>query len=110
MKKTIAVCFFVMGMLVFASTAFMAGPPVNTDILLVDKTGSTASEGRVLLATFACGGGYCEDGESCCDGYNACCPSGMNIYCSGSNTCYSSIADARADCGDSYDICWSPAD
>lgn len=99
-----------MGMLAFASTAFMAEPPVSTHLLQGDKIESSGpAENRVLLATFVCGGGYCDDGESCCDSYNACCPSGMNMYCSGSNTCYSSIADAQADCGDSYDICWSPA-
>ncbi len=57
---------------------------------------------------FPCGGGACESDESCCSGM--CCPSGLNIYCSGSNTCYDSTSDAEADCGSNYAICSSSAD
>jgi hypothetical protein len=69
----------------------------------------TSSENPVLLASFRCGSGTCEDGQSCC-GDGRCCPKGKNIYCSSSRLCYSSIAAAKADCGDNYTICASPAE
>ncbi len=62
----------------------------------------------VMSIAFTCGGGTCESSESCCDN-SVCCPSGMNLYCSSSNTCYSSISAAKKDCGESYTVCASPA-
>jgi len=69
----------------------------------------TSSENPIFLASFKCGTGTCEDGESCCSSYNICCPSGKNLYCSGSNTCYSTVEAAKADCGENYTVCASPA-
>lgn len=63
----------------------------------------------VVSAAFSCGSGTCKSSESCCDS-STCCPAGKNLYCSSSNTCYSSISAAKADCGDSYTICASPAE
>lgn len=63
----------------------------------------------VVSTAFTCGSGTCKADESCCDN-SACCPSGKNLYCNGSNKCYSSISAAEDDCGDSYTICASPAE
>jgi hypothetical protein len=69
-----------------------------------------SSENLIFLASFNCGTGTCKDGESCCSSYNICCPSGKNIYCSSSNTCYSTVDGAKADCGENYYVCASPAE
>ena len=69
----------------------------------------TSSENPIFLASFKCGDGACNDGWSCCSSYNACCPPGMNVYCSSSETCYSSVEAAKKDCGENYTVCASPA-
>jgi hypothetical protein len=110
MKKTIVTCLLVTGMLIFASVAFVAGSPRGVPSTPPDLNESAATVRPVLVASFNCGDGACDDGDSCCDSYNACCPPGMNILCPNSGTCYSSMGDAQADCGWDYDICWVPAD
>jgi hypothetical protein len=110
MKKTIVACLLVTGMLIFASAAFVAGSPRGVPYLPTDRTESAAKENPIVVASFACGGGACDDGWSCCDSYDACCPPGKNMLCPNSGTCYSSMDDAIADCGWDYDICWSPAE
>ena len=62
----------------------------------------------VVSTAFNCGEGTCKSSESCCNS-NICCPAGHNLYCSGSNTCYSTVSAAKADCGDNYTVCVSPA-
>ena len=109
MTKTIAVCMLVVGMLVFASTGFVANSSVGAPSLQGDRIESAApTDNRVLLASYPCADVYCDDGWSCCPGYNTCCPAGTNILCPGSNMCYSDISDAMADCGDYYYPCASP--
>jgi hypothetical protein len=68
-----------------------------------------SSENPIFLASFSCGSGTCDDGWSCCSSYNACCPPGKNVYCPSSNTCYSTVEAAKADCGENYYVCASPA-
>jgi hypothetical protein len=111
MTKTIVVCMLAVGMMLLASVGFMAnssvgGPARETDLI---KPVATA-DGPVLLASFSCGSGECDDGWSCCYDYDACCPPGMNLYCPGSGMCYSSISDAEADCGNNYYPCASPVE
>ena len=110
MTKTMIVCLFVTGMLAFILTGFVAEPPGGVPPLQRDQSELVVpTENPILIASFNCGDGYCDDSESCCYDYSACCPSGLNIFCSGSFTCYESLADAQADCGDDYYICASPA-
>jgi len=111
MTKTLVVCLLVAGMMVFASIGFVANSSVGGPARDSDPIKSVAkTDDRVLLASFACGSGACDDGWSCCYDYDACCPPGMNLYCPGSEMCYSSISDAQADCGNNYYPCASPVD
>lgn len=111
MTKTITVCVLVVGMMLFASVGFVAHSSVGGPAHEPGLTESAAGPGdRVLLASFPCGSGSCDDGWSCCYSYDSCCPPGVNLYCPGSEMCYNSISDAQADCGDDYYPCASPAD
>lgn len=109
MKKVIAVCLFVMGMLIFASTAFVAGSPRGVPSTPTDLNESAAKESPILVASVACGDYYCDDGYVCC-GDDACCPRGMSIYCPELRMCYSNVEAAKADCGWNHESCWVPVD
>jgi hypothetical protein len=63
----------------------------------------------VVSYSFSCGEGTCDSNQCCCAS-KICCPKEQNFYCSGSNTCYSKVEDAKADCGDKYTVCSVPAE